>query len=218
LDTLLICSHNKYHMSGSSDSSDLFHSIKSHREFPDGHPLVILLYLDQSTFSPVLQVLLCPLMPRRHPLLSTSCPVICCVLLFATYTLSRPPLHGRVLVRRGSITPLILKLWIRWNEWPALSLVDLYHGESPPGDHGIWYSVVTRAGLDALKARRISCLCWKLNCNYSTVQSMPLFFLGGGVVHCISIFGRFSSVIRFIYCFTVHLMFSILEMVKPRKK
>ena len=143
----------------------------------------------------------------------SSCPAICCVLLIATYTLSRHPLHGCVRVRRGSITPLIPNLWIRWSEWPALSPVDLHPGESPPSDHGIWCSVDTRAGPDALKERGISCLGWKSKYIYSTVQSMPLF--GGSPLH--KYFWTFSPVIPFIHCFTVRLLTYILNMVKPRK-
>ena len=93
---LLNCSYNKYHMSSSSDSSDL--SIIS-KAIYKSQPLFVLLSL--STFSPVLQVLRCPLMPRRHPLLSTSCPAICCVLFVVTSALSRHPLHGCIRVRRG---------------------------------------------------------------------------------------------------------------------
>jgi hypothetical protein len=72
--------------------------------------IILLLFIDLSTFYLVLQVLLCVLMPRHHPLMSTSFPAINCVLLIATSTLQRHPLHGYIPVRRGRIPPLILNL------------------------------------------------------------------------------------------------------------
>ena len=171
---LIICSHNKYYMPSSSDSSDL--SIISKVTENSHMAILLLFYFSLSTFSPVLQVLRCPLMPRRHPLLSISCPAICYGLLIATSTLSRRPHHGCVHVHRGRIASVILNLWIRWSEWPALSPVDLHPGESPPGCHGMWCSVDTRAGLDALKERKLSYQCRKIELQFLDCLDHASFF------------------------------------------
>jgi hypothetical protein len=108
MDTFMISSHTKYHMPRSSDSLALATIQKAKENFLKA--AILLLYLDLSIFSPVLQVLLCLLLPRRHSLLSTSCHTISCVLLITTSTPSRHPLHGclRVCFLSGVETKLSL--------------------------------------------------------------------------------------------------------------